>query len=194
MQINPYKLTWILIGVFLLALFAGGIYYLASHLPERSLQSQAPGYTKTPMPGKVTKIAPPASSPNIQTSPNITAPAHDSSLDSAGKPVSSSVLKAPEGPALPPSEQDILHILLESQKITPSQIFVKTASPVILQVESKDGDYVFKIEKIGIAEKIKKGTFQVISFRAPAKPISLRYYFENFQTGALQGEGKLVVE
>ena len=197
MKINSYRLGWFLVT----ALFVGGtgvgVYFLAvgvaSH-QSQGIANNVPSYQRTVVAGqKVVSFPPYQPSGQKGKSPETDIPSQDKTLLHQGLPASS-VIKAPDKPALPPDENNIIHIILSSQGIKPAIIKTKIFQPVILRVESQDNDYLFSIEKVGIMEVVRQGQLLTISFQAPAEAVNLRCYSENYTTRKLIGEGKIIVD
>jgi len=156
-----------------------------------------PDYKEGKIPGEIVAQFP---EPNLQGEANngeksddLVPPEQDQTLYEGGEPIMGAAIKAPDGPAIPPSEDEILKISIKDGEITPTQIDVKINDPVTLSVSSADKNYFFYIEGIGVAETIQANQSMGISFRAPSKKTSLKYYCEDYETKTRLSEGNLVV-
>jgi heme/copper-type cytochrome/quinol oxidase subunit 2 len=199
MKINSYKIIWIAIGLVIVAGISLGCFLFSQKIPKENTPETTtiiPDYKEGKVPGEIVVQFP---EPNLSgennegNSGNLVSPEQDESLSGGGEPIMGAAIKAPDEPALPPSEDEITKVSIKNGEITPTQIDVKINDPVILSVSSQDKDYSFYIEGIGVAENILANQSMGISFRAPNKKTSLKYYCEDYKTKDRLGEGSLVV-
>ena len=200
MKLNKYQLTWISIAI----IFIGGIVtfslLVAKKTPPRQdkeSQETIPEYEKSRLPGEIVAQFEEPNLPEEEYDEtkfvDLEVPKYDESLHGAGALVSGSAIKAPEGPALPPAEDDIIKLTIGEDNISPVQIIVKRNQSVILQLLNQRNDSIFYLDGMGLVEIIEKDKTITTSFRAPDKATELRYWIEDNETKDIVGEGKLIV-
>lgn len=191
---------WIVVGLVIVGGISLGCFLFSqktSKEDKSKTEVAIPDYKKGKVPGEIVAQF---SEPNLQgevnneeKTNNLVPPEQDQSLYGGGEPIMGAAIKAPDEPALPPSEDEIIKISIQGGEITPTQINVKINDPVILSVSSQDKSYSFYIEGIGVAETIQANQSMGISFRAPSKKASLKYYCEDYETKNKLDEGTLII-
>lgn len=78
------------------------------------------------------------------------------------------LIRKPEEAALPPPDELIKDMVINSCAIEPSRISSKPSSPVIIRVLAQDSDYTFYIPDLEIKSTLQKGETKSISFQAPS--------------------------
>jgi len=200
MKINSYKIIWIAIGLVIVTGISLGCFLFSQKTSEENMTETTtiiPDYKEGKVPGEIVAQFPESNLlgevNNEEKTNNLVPPEQDKTLYDGEEPTMGAAIKAPDEPALPPSEDEIIKISIKNGEITPTQIDVKINDPVILSVSSQDKDYSFYIEGIGVAENILANQSMGISFKAPSKKINLKYYCEDYETRSKLGEGSLIV-
>ena len=106
-------------------------------------------------------------------------------------PLSPSVLRAPDEPALPPSEEEITDLKIYLGRFEPQEIVLQKDKPVILRLKAQEGNHIFVIEELSIREEIKEGKTLVISFQPPKRFRELRFYCASSGHREKGEEGKM---
>ena len=179
MKLNFYKIIWLVLGLILL----GGTGFLFYHLYQRPLpkdfsqpslpqKPQAPSSTLEEKEEKEPPLLPSDEKPD-NLSQRLK---HQQPVLSPEAPLSPSVLRVPDEPALPPSEEEIIDLKIYPGRIEPQEITLQKGRPAIFRVKAEKEDHTFVIEELNIREEIKAGKTLVISFRAPERLKELTFY------------------
>jgi hypothetical protein len=198
MKVNLYKLFWPFLGlVVLLGLILGIMYFVSQpNNQEQVPQETLPDYEETQLPGKIIRQEDEPETPQREaTEEDFDIPVRDDSLQEAEAPLSGGALKVPDEAALPPQEQDVLDLVLNSDgSFTPQNLKVQQASAVIIKLVNKKEDCIFVITRLGIAERVSYNQTMTISFRAPAETVDLDFHCELEKTNNELCMGTLSVE
>jgi len=198
MKTNLYKISWLIITLVFIVGTGISIYLFSLRISvAKPKTKKIPEYQESILPGKVIKNHLPnlpQEEYNETEHADLEIPETDQSLYSKNAPISGGAIKAPEGPAVPPKEEDILTLLVKKDGIEPTEISVNKSQAVILQVSNQKEDIIFNVGGLGIKEIVKAGGRLTFSFRAPDKETKLRYWAEDYITGQIVGEGMLIID